>query len=148
MSILTQIIVGFFAANVYDWFLHKHLLHGLGKRKKSFWSFHWKEHHKRARKDNNYDSKLYAKEIMSLQAFFVLHAYFLWEYPVLLATMGTYAVSYYIIHRYAHHNPEWCKKYLRWHWDHHMGKDQDKNRCVVLPFADYIFRTRDKMDDK
>jgi len=148
MSILIQIFLGLIAANLYDWALHKYLLHEIGKNKKSFWSFHWKEHHSRCRKNNNYDSKVYMKEILSLQVFFLLHAYFLWNYPFLLATMGLYAVSYYVVHRYAHHNVEWGKKYLRWHYDHHMGRDQDKNWCVVMPLADYILGSREKMVNK
>tara|TARA_Y100000034_G_C6799975_1_gene358828 strand:+ start:199 stop:645 length:447 start_codon:yes stop_codon:yes gene_type:complete len=148
LVILLQIFLGLAISNFYDWFLHRYLLHGLGKEKISFWNFHWKEHHKTCRKNENQDFKFYSKEVMSLQLFFIFHAIFLWDYPVILSAMGLYAVSYYIVHRYAHHNPSWCKKYLRWHHDHHMGRDQDKNWCVLLPFADYIFGTREKMVDK
>ena len=42
-------------SNILEWFIHKHILHGLGKNKNSFWSFHWHNHHKNARKSDNYD---------------------------------------------------------------------------------------------
>ena len=39
-----------FGAYVYggflEWALHKYVLHGLGKNKKSIFSFHWHKHHK------------------------------------------------------------------------------------------------------
>ena len=142
---MAQLILGVLLANFYEWGIHKYLLHGMGKNKKSFWSFHWKDHHNRARRDHNYDSKFYPKEVLSLQLFFILHAYFLIQYPALLVAMGSYAVAYYVVHRYAHHHPVWCKKYLRWHWDHHMGKDQDKNWCILFPLTDYIMGTRKKI---
>jgi sterol desaturase/sphingolipid hydroxylase (fatty acid hydroxylase superfamily) len=43
-------------------------------------------------------------------------------------------------------NPEWAKKHLRWHYEHHMGKDQNKNFCVTKPWFDWIMGTRVKYD--
>src|SRR5690606_15024611 len=53
-------------------------------------------------------------------------------------TMG----NYYRVHRKAHENPEWARKYLPWHYDHHMGRDQEQNWCVTFPFWDYVMGTR------
>src|SRR6478609_9271199 len=44
-------------ANAGEWFIHKHLLHGLGKNRNSFWSFHWHEHHKKARQNDMHDEQ-------------------------------------------------------------------------------------------
>ncbi len=33
-----------------EWLIHKHLLHGRGKNKKSLWAFHWHEHHGNSRR--------------------------------------------------------------------------------------------------
>jgi hypothetical protein len=38
------------AANATEWVVHKYVLHGLGKKKSSFWAFHWHEHHAESRK--------------------------------------------------------------------------------------------------
>lgn len=41
--------------NAAEWLIHKHILHGRGKKKSSFWSFHFHEHH-RASKANKAES--------------------------------------------------------------------------------------------
>jgi len=59
-------------------------------------------------------------------------------------TLGMYTslVNYYFVHKKSHMNPEWGYKYLPWHYDHHMGPDQDQNWCVTFPLWDYIMGTR------
>ena len=48
--------IGLAVANASEWFVHKYVLHGLGRRKESFWSFHWHEHHKNARRNAHVDA--------------------------------------------------------------------------------------------
>src|SRR5678810_358567 len=40
---------GLFAANAGEWIIHKYVLHGRGRKKRSFWAFHWHEHHRACR---------------------------------------------------------------------------------------------------
>src|SRR4051812_22602690 len=47
--------VGLLAANATEWVVHKYILHGLGRKKGTFWSFHWHEHHKNVRKNAHVD---------------------------------------------------------------------------------------------
>mgnify|MGYP007089505962 CR=1 FL=1 len=54
----------------------------------------------------------------------------------------------YFIHKKSHLDPEWCKEKLPWHYDHHMGKNQNTNWCVVHPLADYLMGTRKKYEYK
>src|SRR5688572_24836044 len=42
--------IGLLYANAVEWVVHKYFLHQLGKKKGSFWSFHWREHHRNVRK--------------------------------------------------------------------------------------------------
>eukprot|EP01031_Cornospumella_fuschlensis_P019288 gene19288-23634_t len=44
------IITGLLLANFIEWFFHKHVLHGLGRVRGRFWSFHFHEHHGNARR--------------------------------------------------------------------------------------------------
>ena len=53
---------------------------------------------------------------------------------------------YYFVHKKAHLNPEWAKEKLPWHYEHHMGKNQDSNWCVTFPLWDYILGTRQKIN--
>jgi hypothetical protein len=39
-------------------------------------------------------------------------------------------------------DPEWGKKTIPWHYDHHMNTNQDANWCVTKPWFDYISGTR------
>jgi len=48
--------LGLIYSNAWEWVVHKYVLHGLGRRKGSFWSFHWHEHHKNARQHDMNDA--------------------------------------------------------------------------------------------
>jgi sterol desaturase/sphingolipid hydroxylase (fatty acid hydroxylase superfamily) len=58
--------------------------------------------------------------------------------------LGTYyaAGKYFYVHRRSHLDPEWGKKAIPWHFDHHMNTNQDANWCVTRPWFDYIMGTR------
>jgi len=145
---LIQIILGIFVASFLEWFIHKHLLHSMGRKKKSIFSFHWVKHHASARKNKFSDSLFSARESIGI---FLLCALFLplvIILPYAYAAMFTHAVLYFILHNAAHKYPKFGKKYMRWHYDHHMGRNQNMNWCVVHPLADYIMGTRKKYEYK
>ena len=54
--ILFQILAGIFAASFIEWTVHKHILHELGKKKVSIFSFHWGKHHAAARRNGFVDT--------------------------------------------------------------------------------------------
>ena len=65
------------AFNASEWLVHRYILHGLGRRKDSFWAFHWHEHHKNSRRaamrDGDYERPIVgwhaqAKEALGLAA--------------------------------------------------------------------------------
>src|SRR5580692_9917141 len=51
-----EIPAGVFYGNAVEWAIHRYLLHGLGRHKGSFWSFHWHVHHRHARRDGFVDT--------------------------------------------------------------------------------------------
>ena len=53
-----------------------------------------------------------------------------------------YALLSYRAHKRAHLDPEWAKRHVPWHYDHHMGPDQDANWCTLLPWFDDLMKTR------
>lgn len=151
LSALVQIALGIIIANLYEWIIHKYVLHGLGKKKKSFWSSHWSIHHKKSRKNEYFDDdylKLLkgwnegTKEILSLVLLSVIQIPSFYLFPWYSGTMIFMAFAYFLIHRKSHLNPEWGKRWAPWHYDHHMGKNQDANWCVTFPLWDHILGTR------
>jgi len=48
------------------------------------------------------------------------------------------------VHRKAHLDTEWGKKNLPWHYDHHMGKNQNANWGVTTDWVDRLAGTRIK----
>ena len=100
--------------NLLEWGLHKYVLHGLGKHKNSKWASHWHTHHKKSRKNNNFDED-YLKNILN-------HS----SRQEIIGLMF------------------WCKEKLPWHYDHHMGKNQDANWGVTTDWVDKILKTRIK----
>jgi hypothetical protein len=145
--------LGLLASNAGEWFIHKYVLHGLGKNKKSFWSFHWHEHHRESRKndmiDPQYTRSLFSwqaqtKEAAALAVGAVMMAPFFPVAPFFTGTVWYRMAAYYRIHKRAHLEPGWAKENLPWHVDHHMGTNQDANWCVTHPFFDHVMGTRKK----
>lgn len=150
---MLSVLLGLAYANAFEWFVHKYLLHGLGKRRESFWSFHWHDHHQAARKNDMYDAQYVrslftwspqAKEALSVIGAALLHAPLFFVAPFFAATLVVHAAVYYGVHRRAHLDTAWCKRYLPWHSDHHMGRDQNANWCATQPWFDLVMGTRKK----
>lgn len=150
---IIQIIIGLLYANMMEWVLHNLILHKIGKNKKSFFSFHWHGHHKNSRKQKFYDSDYEAsiwtwnargKEALGLFIVWLLHTWTFFLFPIFAITITYCVINYYFTHKWAHQHPGWAKKNLRWHWEHHQGKNQDANFCVTQPWFDYIMGTRVK----
>jgi sterol desaturase/sphingolipid hydroxylase (fatty acid hydroxylase superfamily) len=143
--------LGWLYANATEWVAHRYLLHGLGKNKTSFWFFHWGEHHgvcrKHAMEDVAYRKPLnqwnsQTKEAAALVVGCLAHLPIAPIAPFFFGTLVNRAINYYQVHKRAHLDPQWAKDHLPWHYDHHMGKDQDANWCVTHPFFDYVLGTR------
>lgn len=144
--------LGLLYANAGEWLIHKYLLHGLGRDRESFWSFHWYDHHKSSRQldmeDPAYHRRLFAewdpqtKEAVALIGAALAHAPLAGISPGFVLGVWASAANYYRVHKKSHLDPEWAKEKLTWHWDHHMGPDQDANWCVTYPLFDHIMGTR------
>jgi len=138
------VILGFLYANFLDWSIHI-LLHK--PRGRSKLKFHWK-HHKIARKHNNldpdYSKKIFHNETWLTLAGILLHTPLLFIFPYFASTIILYALIYIFLHRLSHTYVAFFKKWMPWHYEHHMGKDQNSNWCVICPLMDHIMRTRKK----
>jgi sterol desaturase/sphingolipid hydroxylase (fatty acid hydroxylase superfamily) len=145
-------IAGLVAANAAEWNIHKYLLHKDARRKGSFWRFHWAEHHKNVIQSEYYDPdymrsvfsawNAQSKEAAALVGAAALVSPLFPIAPFFTAGMWTSIANYYYVHKRSHLEPEWGYKYLPWHYDHHIGPDQDKNWCVTFPLWDYVKGTR------
>ena len=143
--------LGLLYSNAGEWLFHRYVLHGLGKNRKSFWSFHWHEHHAKARKNEMFDDQYtgnflkwdpQTKELAALVGGAVLMAPLFPVAPFFTATVWWSMQNYYRKHKHSHLDAEWAKNELGWHYDHHMGRDQNANWCVTNPFFDHVMGTR------
>lgn len=143
--------VGLFLGNASEWFVHKHVLHGLGRSRRSYWSFHWHEHHRESRRhgmvDPNYEKSplgknAQGKELLGLVGMGLLTLPLFPVAPFFTATTMYNLVHYYRVHKRAHRDPAWAREHLPWHVDHHLGPDQDANWCVTRPWFDVLMGTR------
>ena len=138
--------LGFMYGNLLEWLIHKYLFHGLGKKKNSIFSYHLKEHHVTAKKNNFVDKKISLIETAGMVLIIAVHVPVCYISTSFFAGIMLYAILFNIIHGYQHRNPEFCKKYMPWHWEHHM-KNSNKNFGVVVDWSDRVFRTRKKYKD-
>jgi sterol desaturase/sphingolipid hydroxylase (fatty acid hydroxylase superfamily) len=143
--------IGLAYTNASEWLIHKYVLHGWGKKRSSFWSFHFHEHHRAARthemKDADYlrpplKWNAQGKEAVALSLLTATHLPLFFVAPFFTGTLVYGAVNYYRKHKQSHLDPDWARTHLPWHYDHHMGPDQDCNWCVTKPWFDHIMGTR------
>ena len=140
-----------FTAGAFEWWAHKYVLHQQGRRRGNFWSFHYHEHHSHSRRDEMRDVdyarspfrwNAQGKELAALACMALpILAVSPWA-PWWSLTSLTCLVNYYRVHKRAHLDPEWARTHLPWHYDHHMGPDQDQNWGVTWPWMDWLMRTR------
>ena len=52
---LLSIPAGLLLGNFTEWWFHRFVLHGLGRTRGTFWSFHFHEHHRNSRQHAFYD---------------------------------------------------------------------------------------------
>jgi hypothetical protein len=134
-----------------EWAVHKYVLHDRGKKPGTFWSFHFHEHHKAVRQhayhDPNYQRfplgfHAQGKETWGLIAASVALLPVFPVAPFFVGTSWYCAVNYYRVHKKSHNDPEWGKRNVPWHYDHHMGNHPGANWCVTKPWFDYIMGSR------
>jgi hypothetical protein len=143
-------------ANAFEWYAHKYVLHGTPRKGQGRYSprpelmqAHW-AHHKVVRQQQ-YDEpgyreglqnervRLEAKSlVLTAGAFTVLAP----VAPFFVLGAWYSAGHYYYVHRRSHLDPEWARKHVPWHYDHHMNTNQDANWCVTRPWFDYLMGTR------
>lgn len=153
-SAFLQFVLGFVYVNLLEWLIHKYILHGLGKKKGSFFSFHWHRHHARCRRYGFHDSdyvepfkwETTGKEVAGLLLLVLIHSPLAWFFPWFYVASAIGAGLYYFCHAISHIHPELGKRFFKHHFDHHMGTNQDANWCVSYPLWDRIFRTRVKYE--
>lgn len=143
--------LGLLYSNAWEWVIHKHVLHGLARDRESFWAFHWYEHHRNARREEMCDGTyrrsvwgLHAqgKEALGLLLGAAVHLPLARRFPWFTAAVWCSQAGYYWVHRRSHEDPEWAKRWVPWHYDHHMGPDQHSNWCVTFPLCDWVMGTR------
>jgi sterol desaturase/sphingolipid hydroxylase (fatty acid hydroxylase superfamily) len=138
-------------ANASEWTIHKYILHQRGKNRRSFWSFHYFDHHRASRSNDMHDTayeskqlKLDArtKEAIGIAVLCGMHAPLFPVAPFFTGTLWYSAFRYYRVHKRAHLDSEWARTHLPWHYDHHMGPNSESNWCVSKPWFDHLMGTR------
>jgi hypothetical protein len=146
-----QIALGLLASNLTEWVTHRYILHGLGRDRDNYWSFHWHDHHRAARRqafhDDAYHRSVFepggkSKEALGLLGLAAAVAPLYGRWPAFVWTTWACGAAYYAIHRQSHIDPAWGRTWVPWHWDHHMGRNQDANWCVTWPLMDHLLGTR------
>ncbi len=149
---LLSIPAGLLLGNFTEWWFHRFVLHGLGRTRGTFWSFHFHEHHRNSRQHAFYDPcyrrfplgwHAQGKEAWALIVASLLISPLFSIAPWLTATLWYCALNYYLRHKYCHDHPEWARKHMPWHYDHHMGPNPHSNWCVTKPWFDWVFGTRE-----
>tara|TARA_Y100000593_G_C4275970_1_gene320077 strand:+ start:149 stop:625 length:477 start_codon:yes stop_codon:yes gene_type:complete len=153
-SIALQIVITWIYGHVAEYSLHRWALHKAGAKRGHPFSFHFFGHHRNSRLNKFKDSAYLGfplrwdaagKELLSLFGLLVLHLPLYFYLPWAFAMVVFSICSYYYTHRRSHRDPEWAKKNIPWHYDHHMALNQNMNYGVRSDIIDRIMGTREKM---
>lgn len=150
-------VAGLVVANAFEWFAHKYILHGVHRPGQSRYSpvprsmeSHW-GHHRAVRKQDfgdecyveGWDHWRTRNEVMSLVVVAGVATVAFYPFSKGMSLAAVYsACNYYYVHRRSHLEPDWAKRKIPWHYDHHMNSNQDANWGVTKPWFDYIMGTR------
>ena len=151
LGIAAQLIGGWVYGHLIEYSVHRWLLHGLGKKRKNPLSYHWHGHHRNSRQNNFFDPiyqehpfkwNAAGKELLGLTILTAMHIPIFWYLPWFGFSIGLSVIRYYQVHKKSHNDPGWTKKKIPWHYDHHMGLNQDANYGVRSDKFDHLFGTR------
>ena len=143
-------MLGLAIGSVVEWVAHRYVLHNFSIKQLSH--SHFSVHHRNSRKNScldvdyltfpptKYTSGLGEIIMLSLLGLLVLPVF--WYNTPLWMGLTSHIFLYYYMHRRFHLDPKWGKRWMRWHWDHHMGADQNINWGVTNPIFDHIVGTR------
>lgn len=143
--------IGIFVANGFEWYAHKVWLHEYPSKYRNSPFFTHIAHHKRARlnhfNDEGYAESMFKNSEMynektALIALAGAATIFLPIAPFFTAGLYYGIWNYWNVHAKSHLDPEYAKKRIPWHYDHHMTSNQNANWCVTRPWFDYIMGTR------
>ena len=144
--------LGLLVGSLVEWIAHRYVLHNFTLRFLSY--SHFSVHHRNSRKNKCKDADYLkfppTKLSSGLSEIIMLLLLAVLLIPVYDISIGlwlgmqTHIFLYYYLHRRFHLHPKWGRKWMRCHWDHHMGKDQNSNWGVTNPIFDYVFGTRKK----
>ena len=151
-SIFLQIVIAWLYGHVLEYCAHRYLLHN-HKNFKGFFKNHFGTHHKISRKnemyDSNYESLASSKfEMLSILFAIAIHLPVYFVFPFSYMTLLVSVAAYYFLHRKAHTDVEWGMRWMPWHYEHHMGKNQHLNWGVRLPFVDILLGTNTKKQEE
>ena len=136
-------LLGLFYGNLLEYFIHRYVFHKLGKKKGSIFAYHLRGHHVLSKKQGFVDLTESKIESIGLLLLIIIHVpLFFVNFPIWLG-VTLYALAFKFIHGWQHKNPVITKKFMKWHWDHHM-KNPNENYGVVATWSDYLFGTRKK----
>ena len=145
MNILLQLLFGWLYSHFFEYIVHRYVLHNYKWFKPAFKN-HFKTHHGISRKnemyDVSYENLLSSKfEIFNLAFVSIIHFPLIFYLPYTYGILCVSMLTYYVLHKLAHTHVAWGKKWLPWHYAHHMGKDQNVNWGVRLPIIDKLMKT-------
>ena len=144
MLILLEIAIAWLYSHFFEWFVHKKFLHN--KNRRFAFKNHFGNHHRISRKNfmiDDFTSRStlnFEKKYLILAV--VLHLPLVFLFPYAFITLILCAITYYIIHKQAHRDMRWARRNVPWHYEHHLGIDQNCNWGVRLPIVDIIMGTR------
>lgn len=119
ISAALQLFFAYVYGHVLEYILHI-VLHRYGRKKNSPMAFHWKDHHKHARRQLMHDTPSF-RECCLVALLTLLHLPVLFVFPWFYLGLVASSCSYLYHHWRAHLDPEWAYEHVPWHIEHHLG---------------------------
>jgi len=148
MYIFLQVFIAWIYGYILEYSIHRWILHNKSKYTKWAYYNHFICHHGKCRKNNMIESKYNEnKTILNFEIKFgivlsIVHIPILILFPFSYIVLILSMVSYYYHHRSTHINVLTSRKNMSWHYDHHMGPNQNFNFGIRSDIIDRLLGTR------
>ena len=147
MQFLFHFIIGWVYGHLFEYLAHKYILHNY-KLWPRFFQAHFSEHHKHTKRHGMIDPKYHEGVTRNLREIAILSVIAISHLPLFAISPALYIailyslLAYFIIHALSHSVDGFGRRWVPWHYDHHLGKQSNKNWGVRLPIFDWLFGTR------
>ena len=101
LASIAWVLIAYIYCNALEWVIHKKVLHEKGKKKDSFFRFHWSHHalvRRNGGRDPDFEDHSVTKEFIGIILLAILHIPLVMLSPILYFAIAIHGIYYLYVH--------------------------------------------------